>query len=191
MGCVDRADAARHPGPGRQPTWDAGSIISAAIVAATLSTGSAVAGQGPSSDPLPADWIVFEHFGQAPDGSTPEFDFHLRQIWLVHPDGSDLHELSPRAPAQGKASPDVSPDGARVIFHTWQAPNRIWEVGIDGEDLRLISEDCSGRDGDCAEADPAYSADGRRVAFVHVGWRMAPATPRSASASSRVARRRT
>lgn len=145
-------------------------IISTAIVAAALGTSTVAAAQGPSPEPGPDDWTVFEHFGQAPDGSTPEFDFDLRQIWLVHPDGSDLHELSPRVPAQGKASPDVSPDGARVIFSTWQAPNRIWEVGIDGSDLHLVSNDCSGRDGDCQEWDPTYSADGQRVAFVHVGW---------------------
>lgn len=115
-------------------------------------------------------WIVFEHFGQAPDGSTPEFDFDLRQIWLVHPDGSDLHELAPRDPPHGKSSPDVSPDGTHVVFNTWSPLARVWEVSIDGDDMRLVSEGCSGRDRDCQAMDPAYAPDGQRLALVHVGW---------------------
>src|SRR5829696_7435862 len=59
-------------------------------------------------------WLVFEHFGQAPDGSTTTFDVDRRQIWLVHADGTNLHELAPGVPA-GKASPDISPDGTKVI----------------------------------------------------------------------------
>lgn len=142
--------------------------IAGALVTSALIIGSTAHAQDPQLDPN--GWIVFEHFGQAPDGSTPEFDFDLRQIWLVHPDGSDLHELAPRTPVHGKASPDVSPDGTRVAFNTWRPLSQVWEVGLDGEGLRLVSEDCSGRDGDCQEWDPAYSADGERVAFVHVGW---------------------
>ena len=112
-------------------------------------------------------WIVFEHFGKAPDGSTPTFDFDRRQIWLVKADGSGLHELAPgQPPIDGKISPDVSPDGQKVIFSSWGPIQRIWEAPIDGGDPALITSECTGILEDCMERDPEYSPDGKRVAFV-------------------------
>jgi hypothetical protein len=79
-------------------------------------------------------WIVFEHFGQAPDGSTNKMDTDRRQIWLVHADGTGLHELAPGAPPDGKYAPDISPDGSKVAFSSWWGTNKIqvWEVAVDG-----------------------------------------------------------
>ena len=111
-------------------------------------------------------WIVFEHFGQAPDGSTTTFDPDRRQIWLVHADGTNLHELAPGNPV-GKASPDISPDGSKVIFNDWKDPTQIWEVSIEGGQPALVSTDCAAATA-CLEHDPTYSPDGRRVAFMRV-----------------------
>ena len=111
-------------------------------------------------------WIVFEHFGQAPDGSTTTFDPDRRQIWLVHADGSNLHELAPGNPV-GKASPDISPDGNRVIFNSWEGPAQIWEASIEGGEPVLVSTDCAEAI-TCFEHDPTYSPDGKRVAFMRV-----------------------
>jgi dipeptidyl aminopeptidase/acylaminoacyl peptidase len=114
-------------------------------------------------------WIVFEHWGQAPDGSTPTFDENLRQIWLVHADGSNLHQLAPGKPASGKYSPDISPDGTKVIFSSWEEFSQIWEVPIEGGTPTLVSTDCGGKIKGCADIDPTYSADGQKVAFVRSG----------------------
>jgi len=111
-------------------------------------------------------WIVFEHFGQAPDGSTTTFDPDLRQIWLVHADGTNLHELAPGTPV-GKASPDISPDGTKVIFNSWDGARRIYEVSIEGNQPVLVSTDCQ-EVPLCDENDPSYSPDGRRVAFMRI-----------------------
>ena len=111
-------------------------------------------------------WIVFEHGGPAPDHSTPAGAEGSRGLWLVHADGTGLHELAPGKPASGKIKPDISPDGTLVAFAAYDPPIQIWQVGIDGGDPELLTTDCSGQPSECMESSPAYSNDGRRMAFV-------------------------
>ena len=111
-------------------------------------------------------WIVFHHGGQAPDGSTPSGADSGRGLWLVHADGSGLHELAPEIPASGKVSQDISPDGTRVAFGSFDIPVQIWQVGIEGGDPELLTTDCSGQPSECMDGAPAYSSDGSRIAFV-------------------------
>jgi Tol biopolymer transport system component len=144
------------PGPGASPT----PAISASAAAATATTSRARDYTG-----LPG-WIIFEHFGQAPDGSTTKMDTDRRQIWLIHADGTGLHELAPGVPADGKTAPDVSPDGKKVAFSAWDHKIQLWEVGIDGSDPHVLASDCSGDPDVCLEGEPSYSPDGTRLAFV-------------------------
>ncbi len=125
----------------------------------------------PSSAGLPPDytglqgWIVFAHGGPAPDHATPGGADAGRGLWLVHADGSGLHELAPGIPASGKISQDISPDGTHVAFGAFDIPAQIWQVGIEGGDPELLTTDCSGQPSECTEGAPAYSSDGSRIAF--------------------------
>ncbi|MEW5990340.1 MAG: hypothetical protein AB1736_03210 [Chloroflexota bacterium] len=151
-------DGQRPPDTGASPSPTASSPVSPS----PSSTGIIDSAVGYADLP---GWIVFEHFGQAPDGSTTGFDPDNRMIWLVHADGSDLHELAPGDPADGKSSPDISPDGTKVVFASWTPRTLIWEADIAGGPARLISTDCDGQFQPCGEDQPAYSPDGSRIAF--------------------------
>ena len=128
-------------------------------------------------------WIVFEHFGQAPDGSTTQMDTDRRQIWLVHADGTGLHELAPGQPVDGKYAPDISPDGKSVVFSAWDAHVQVWEAGIEGGAPRLLTTDCSGVPDVCREEEPAYSPDGSKI--VLRAWRPPVDGPRDTGPGDR------
>ncbi len=152
-----------------------GGIGRSPVVAPAVSpTASAPPSQKATAKPqsFPTDytglqgWIVFHRGGLPPDGSTPAAGVSDRTLWLVHADGSGLHELAPGKPANGKVSQDISPDGTHVAFGSFDIPAQIWQVGIEGGDPELLTTDCSGQPSECMDGAPAYSSDGSRIAFV-------------------------
>jgi hypothetical protein len=130
-------------------------------------------------------WILLEHFGNAADG-TPLPDNDTRHLWLVKADGSDLHELVPGQPDtaidgpsatgyRGKVSSEWSPDGKHIAFEI-ESDNgpHIFETDVDGAPPRLVSTDCEPKLGICGDRYPAYSPDGKGLAFARQTWTPAP-----------------
>ena len=100
---------------------------------------------------LDGGWIIFSY-----DGS----------IYRIRSDGSGLRSLSPHEakdyPLEIETSPNISPDGSRIVFVTSRHGNDL-EIGssnLDGSDYRRLTKN------KFTENSPVWSPDGSRIAFV-------------------------
>jgi len=110
----------------------------------------------PDSSPHPfagdSTWIAYQTDRGGQEG-----------VWLVHPDGTEDHQIAMDAASQ-QLLPDWSPDGGRLVFTTRGGSTEpLYEYDFAKEESRQLFE-CSGS---ClGDDEPVYSPDGRRVAFV-------------------------
>jgi Tol biopolymer transport system component len=110
----------------------------------------------PESSPHPfagdSTWIAY----QAQRGDR-------EGVWLVHPDGTENHQIATDV-AEQQLLPDWSPHGGQLVFTTRGGSTEpLYEYDLaKGESRQLFecADPCLGDD------EPAYSPDGRKVAFV-------------------------
>jgi len=80
------------------------------------------------------------------------------EIYTMRSDGTDVRQLT--ANAASDFSPDWSPDGIRIAFHSDRdGDSKIYTMRADGTDVRQLTVN------DGTSGSPAWSPDGTRIAF--------------------------
>lgn len=99
----------------------------------------------------------------SPDGSTIAFAREYKdasgnwheEIWLMKPDGSELHQIKA---IEGR-SPEFMPDG-RILFQSKSSPSQISIANIDGSNIIQLTNDKTNN------MQPKISPDGSKIAYL-------------------------
>jgi len=119
---------------------------------APATTSSTLASESPGSPAGDTAWIAYQT------------DRGGEGTWLVHPDGSDDHEIAPDFEGD-LVLPNWSPDGTRLVMTSRNTGGvePLYEYDVETETLRQLFA-CKG--GCLGDDEPVYSPDGTKVAFI-------------------------
>ena len=94
-------------------------------------------------------WLAFTMATKAEDGR--------HQIYLMHPDGSDVHQLTSAADGRFALQPVWSPDGRQLVFLSGAEQFGggsdnvhvvdLWSIDADGSNLRRLTDTPAGYTG--------------------------------------------
>jgi Tol biopolymer transport system component len=82
---------------------------------------------------------------------------HRPQIFTIRADGTGLRQLTHVAKGHAAGSPEVSPDGTRIVF---TVDGQIWVMKADGS----AQQQLTGQAG-FVNQQPSWSPDGRKIVF--------------------------
>ena len=83
---------------------------------------------------------------------------HPSQIYTMRPNGTDVQQLT--HVSRGRArSPDMSPDGTKIVF---TLSRRIWVMNADGSDLRQLTDEAG-----FVDQQASWSPDATKILFSH------------------------
>jgi Tol biopolymer transport system component len=84
---------------------------------------------------------------------------HQPQIFTIRADGTGLRQLTHVPKGHAAGSPEVSPDGTRIVF---TVDGQVWVMNAGGSAQRQLT----GQAG-FANQQPSWSPDGRKIVFSH------------------------
>ena len=84
---------------------------------------------------------------------------HRPQIFTIRPDGTGLRQLTRVVKGHAASSPEVSPDGTRIVF---TIDGQIWVMNADGRAQLQLT-----RQAGFVNQQPSWSPDGRKIVFSH------------------------
>jgi Tol biopolymer transport system component len=147
-----------------------------AILAATVMAAAAGASLGHATAPAKNGRIAFQRYRLADNPLWAE-------IFVANADGTGARKITHTPRGAQDSDPDWAPDGSRIVFQRCgprEGECFVWSLNVNGSGERRLSPRCprmndpkyAAKCASVGDHSPAYSPDGRYIAFVRDSGRL-------------------